>query len=166
MVALLTRWLIFLHVLSALTFFLAHGASTAMTFRVRRETDFARIRTMLDLSDSTVEIMFLSFLGILLTGVTLVFFIHAWNTIWVWASILLMAFSFVWMVRMSEHSYKVLRKLVGLPYRLGSKEYPAEPPASLEEVTALLKRINIRSLVLVGYIIPVIVLWLMIFKPF
>ncbi len=166
MANILTRWLIFLHVLSALTFFLAHGTSAAMAFRIRRETDFVRIRAMLDLSDSTTEIMFLSFLSIVFTGVILTFLVHAWDKLWVWTSILLIIFIFIWMVRMNEQSYKLLRKLVGLPYRQGSNEYPAEPPASTEEVTALLKRINVKNLVLAGYVIPVIVLWLMIFKPF
>ena len=46
MAAQLIRWLIFLHILSALTFFMAHGTSAAMAFKVRRETDFARIRAM------------------------------------------------------------------------------------------------------------------------
>ncbi len=50
------RWLIFLPVLSALTFYMAHGASVAMAFKVRKETDFARIRAMLDLSNSTMII--------------------------------------------------------------------------------------------------------------
>ena len=48
MVTILIRWLIFLHVLSAITFFLAHGASAAMAFRVRKETDFARIRALVN----------------------------------------------------------------------------------------------------------------------
>ncbi|HLO14779.1 MAG TPA: hypothetical protein VK206_08120 [Anaerolineales bacterium] len=166
MVNVLIKWLIFLHVLSALTFFLAHGTSAAMAFKVRRETDFSRIRAMLDLSDSTVEIMFLSFLGLVLTGLALPFFIHIWNKGWVWLSIVLMVFVFIWMVRMNERSYKDLRKLVGLPYRRGSKEYPAEVPAGTEEVVTLLKQIKIINLVVVGYIIPAFVLWLMIFKPF
>lgn len=62
MVTILIRWLIFLHVLSAITFFLAHGASAAMAFRVRKETDFARIRALLDLSWSTMILMGVSFL--------------------------------------------------------------------------------------------------------
>jgi hypothetical protein len=77
-----------------------------------------------------------------------------------------MIFVFIWMVWMNERAYKTLRKLVGLPYRQGSKEYPAEPPASMEEVTAQLKKLNVSGLVTVGYVIPAIVLWLMIFKPF
>ena len=166
MIAILIRWLIFLHVLAALTFFLAHGTSAAMAFKLRKETDFARIRAMLDLSDSTLEIMFVSFLVMGLTGLALPFFIHIWNKGWVWVSIILMIFVFIWMVWMNEREYKVLRKLVGLPYRQGSKEFPAELPASMEEVTALLKKSSVTSLIVVGYIIPAFVLWLMIFKPF
>jgi hypothetical protein len=166
MVAVLIRWLIFLHVLSALTFFLAHGASAAMAFRVRRETDLARIRAMLDLSDSTIEIMFVSFLALVLSGVGLTFLLRLWNKGWVWLSLLLMIFVFIWMVWMNERAYKILRKLVGLPYRQGSKEYPAEPPASAEEVAAQLKKLSVRGPIIVGYVLPAIVLWLMIFKPF
>jgi hypothetical protein len=166
MTAILVRWLIFLHVLSALTFFLAHGTSAAMAFKVRKETDFARIRAMLDLSDSTIEIMFLSFLGMVLTGVALTFFLHLWNKGWVWVSILLIVFVFLWMVRMNERAYKTLRRLVGLPYRQGSKELPPEPPANAEEVSALLKQLKVSGLVIAGYVVPAVVLWLMIFKPF
>jgi hypothetical protein len=166
MVNILVQWLIFLHVLSALTFFLAHGTSAAMAFKVRKETELARIRAMLDLSESTIEIMFLSFLGLILTGVALPFFLKIWNKGWVWTSLLLMIFVFIWMVWMNERAYKTLRKLVGLPYRQGSKEYPAESPASAEEVSAQLKKLSVKGLVIVGYVIPSIVLWLMIFKPF
>lgn len=166
MVNILVRWLVFLHVLSALTFFLAHGPSAAMAFKVRKETDLARIRAMLDLSESTIEIMFLSFLGLLFTGVALSFLLRIWNKGWVWTSLLLMIFVFIWMVWMNERAYKTLRKLVGLPYRQGSKEYQAEVPASAEEVAAQLKKLSVKGLVIVGYVIPSIVLWLMIFKPF
>lgn len=166
MLNILIRWLIFLHVLSALTFFLAHGASAAMVFKVRRETDFVRIRAMLELSESTIEIMFVSFLAMGLTGLALPFFIHIWNKAWVWLSIILMIFVFTWMVWMNERAYKVLRKLVGLPYRQGSKEYPAELPASAEEVAIQLRKTGVTGLIVVGYLIPAFVLWLMIFKPF
>lgn len=166
MINILVRWLVFLHVLAALTFFLAHGASATMAFKVRKETDFTRIRAMLELSESTIELMFVSFLAMGLTGIALPFFIHIWNKGWIWVSIVLMVFVFIWMVWMNERRYKTLRRLVGLPYRQGSKEYPAEPPASAEEVAALLKKLDIRGMVIVGYVIPAIVLWLMIFKPF
>jgi hypothetical protein len=166
MLAILIRWLIFLHVLAALTFYMAHGASATMAFKVRKETDFARIRAVLDLSNSTMIMMFLSFVVMGLTGLILPFMIHIWNRGYIWVSIVLMLFVAIYMAVFNETHYKELRRLVGLPYRKGSKELPAEPPSSPEEVAALLKKTSVTGLVVVGYIIPAFILWLMIFKPF
>jgi hypothetical protein len=166
MVATLIRWLIFLHVLAAITFFLAHGASAAMAFQVRKETDFARIRAMLDLSSTTFITMGIAFLVMGLTGLILPFLIHIWNKVYIWLSIVLMLFVFIYMAMFNETTYKQLRRLVGLPYMKGNKQLPAEPPSSLEEVATLLKKTSVTPLVIVGYVIPAFVLWLMVFKPF
>jgi len=161
-----TKWILFLHVLSSITFFLAHGASAATAFRIRKETDFIRIRAMLDLSVSTFMAMVYSFLVLGLSGLALPFLVKLWDKGWVWTSIVLMVFVVVWMGLFNEKGFKELRRLVGLPYMRGSKEFPAETPASAEEVAAHLKKINLHTLVIVGYVIPAIVLWLMVFKPF
>ena len=166
MVNILIRWLIFLHILSAISFFLAHGTSAAMAFQIRKETDFSRIRAMLDLSWSTMVLMGISFLIMGLTGIALPFLIHIWNKIYIWLSIVLMLFVFIYMAMYNETRYKELRRLVGLPYMKGNKQLPAEPPSSPEAVAALLNKTSVTSLVVVGYIIPAIVLWLMVFKPF
>jgi|SRR5215208_7101173 len=166
MLNILVRWIIFLHILSAITFFLAHGTSAAMMFKVRNETETIRIRAMLDMSESTLEITFISFLGMGLSGLVLPFFIHIWNKGWVWLSIILMLFVFIWMVRMNEQTYKVLRKLVGAPYRQGSKEFHAEPVADVGVIVSHLKSIRMTPILIIGYGIPIVVLWLMVFKPF
>jgi small-conductance mechanosensitive channel len=162
----LVPWVVFLHVLTAFTFFLAHGTSVAMAFKIRSETKFERIRAMLDLSGSTIGVMFISFLAMGLTGLILPFMLKIWNTGWVWTSIILMVLVVVQMGFISERRYKPLRRLVGMPYMVGNKEFPAEEPASAEEVQAHLKKLKIGELVGVGYVIPMIVLWLMVFKPF
>ena len=166
MLAILIRWLVFLHVLSALTFFLAHGTSAAMAFRVRRETDFSRIRAMLDLSMSTTSGMAIAFVALGLTGIILPFLVGIWNKGYIWVSIVLMLFVAIYMAWFNETHYKKLRRLVGLPYMKGNKTFPAESPSSPEEVAAHLKKSSVTSLVVTGYVVPVIVLWLMIFKPF
>jgi hypothetical protein len=162
----LVPWLIFLHVLSAITFFLAHGTSMAMAFQVRKETDFARIRALLDLSVSTIGLMFGSFLVMGVTGLTMPFILKIWGKGWIWLSIILMLIVMIQMGVMNEKRYKILRKLVGLPYMQGNKTLPAEPSATQAEVEAHLKKLNVGELVGVGYVIPMIVLWLMVFKPF
>jgi len=166
MINILIRWLIFLHVLGVLTFFLAHGASAAMAFKIRKERDFARIRAMLDLSWSTGVLVVVSFVVMGLTGIILPFLVHIWNKGYIWASIVLMLIVFIYMAVFNETHYKQLRRLVGLSYMKGSKQLPAEPPSSPEEVAALLSKTSPIPLFIVGYGIPAIVLWLMIFKPF
>ena len=159
-------WLIFLHTLSAFTFFLGHGTSVAMAFRLRKETDFARIRAMLDLSESTFIVMGIAFLIMGLSGLTMPFILKLWGKGWIWTSIVLMVIVTVQMGVMNDKRYKHLRRMVGLPYMIGGKHFPAEPPASQAEVEAHIKKMNVNELVIVGYAIPMIVLWLMVFKPF
>ena len=162
----LTQWILYLHVLSSITFFLAHGASAATAFRIRKETDFTRIRAMLDLSAATFMAMAISFLVMGLSGLALPFLVKLWDKWWVWLSIILMVVVVVWMGFFNEKGFKHLRRLVGLPYMIGGREFPAEPSASADEVAAHLKKLNVHTLVIIGYVIPAIVLWLMVFKPF
>ena len=166
MLGIFVRWLIFLHVLSAITFFVAHGTAAAMVFKIRTETDFTRIRAMLDLSGSTMMLMAISFLAMGITGIILPFLVHLWDKVWIWLSIILLLFAASLMTVLAEKQIKPLRRLVGLPYMIGGKQFPAEPPAPQKEVEAFLKKINPTQWVLSGYGIPVFILWLMYFKPF
>ena len=162
----LVRWLIFIHVLSAITFFLAHGTSAAMTFQLRKETNLDRIRAMLDLSATTIMVLFISFLIMGLTGLIMPFLLKIWNQGWVWLSIVLMVYVLLHMALRNDKTYSTLRKLVGLPYRQKNKDHPAEPPASEEEIFAHIRKLSPYELTMVGYVIPAFVLWLMVFKPF
>ncbi len=162
----LVPWLIFIHILGSITFFLAHGTSVAMAFQLRRETDFARIRALLDLSMSTMVVMFVSFLVMGISGLIMPFILRLWNRGWIWTSIILMIIVFLYMAFMNDTRYKHLRRMVGLPYMIRGDKFPAEEPASQEEVEAHIRKLDVNGLVIVGYVIPMIVLWLMVFKPF
>ena len=48
----LYEWIMFLHVVAAITFLVAHGTSIAISFRVKQEQNMTKIKTMLDLSGS------------------------------------------------------------------------------------------------------------------
>ncbi|MCC6299325.1 MAG: hypothetical protein IT314_08505 [Anaerolineales bacterium] len=156
----------FLHTLSTLLFFLAHGTSVAMTFQLRKEKEFARIGALLDLSASTFKFMILSFLALGLTGLVMPFILQIWNKGWVHASIILMVIVFVRMMMMNDKRYKHLRRMIGQPYMIGGKHFPAEAPASQSEVEAHIKTLRVEELVVIGIVIPIVVLWLMVFKPF
>jgi hypothetical protein len=48
----------------------------------------------------------------------------------------------------------------------GNKTFPAEPESSPEAVATLIKKTSVAGLVISGYVVPTVVLWMMIFKPF
>lgn len=162
----LVKTLLFVHVLSAFAFFMLHGTSAAMAFKLRTETDLARIRAMLDLSSTTVFFGIVALLIMGLSGLTLPFLVHIWDKAWLWLSIVLMVGAAAYMGIFNEKGYKILRKKAGLPYMQGNKAYPAEPAANEQEVVHFLQSLKVGPLALAGYIIPTIVLALMIFKPF
>jgi hypothetical protein len=137
-----------------------------MAFRIRQETDFDRIRALLDLSAATMRWMAVSFLTMALTGITLPFLVHIWDRAYIWLSIALMLGVLIYMGVFNETHYKELRRMVGLPYMKGPREYPAEPPCTQEEVEAHIKSTNLLPLAAAGFGVPIIVLWLMLFKPF
>lgn len=162
----LVQWLVFVHVLGVISFFVFHGVSVAMALRVRVETDLARIRALLDLSQMSLMPMGISFALMGLSGIILPFLVHLWDRVYIWLSIVLMLGIFIYMAVFNENHYKQLRRLVGLPYMRGNKTYPAEAPRPQEEVQAFIKSINVARLAAAGFGVPAIVLWLMIFKPF
>jgi hypothetical protein len=137
-----------------------------MVFKIRTETDFVRIRAMLDLSVSTFHVYMFAFVVMGMTGLIMPFLIHIWDKLYIWLSIVLLLFVVAWMGLVNEKQIKQLRRLVGLPYMRGPKEFPAETPSSPEEVAALLNKINPIQWAFVGYGIPAFILWLMVFKPF
>lgn len=78
-----TRWLLLLHVVSVITFFLAHGAGAALSFKIRRETVPERMRAMLDLSGSGLMLYMVSYLLMGITGITQLVGLKLWASGWV-----------------------------------------------------------------------------------
>lgn len=158
--------LVFLHVLGVLGFMMAHGASASMAFRVRRESNVERIKALLDVSGTAAIVMWLSLLLLIVAGIVLGFMGRWWSRGWIWTSMgLLLAMGIIMGIYTGRH-YHGLRKLVGLPYMEGSKERPAEEPASHEEILALISDSKPMVLAITGFGGIGVILWLMMFKPF
>lgn len=62
------EFVIFLHVVGVFLFLLAHGASNAVAFALRKERNMERVRALLMLSPSTFGMMYGGLLLILITG--------------------------------------------------------------------------------------------------
>jgi len=160
------RWIVFLHVLAALTFFLAHGTSAAVALRLKQEKEVQRIQALLEVSGSTLMAMFIALLVLLAAGITAGFMGGWWKSGWIWVSLALLIGIFAWMAIYSGQHYGPLRKAAGLPYRGGGKDQPAAEPLSDEEIVTLIHKTDPALLAAISGGVIAIILWLMMFKPF
>ncbi len=160
------QWLVFLHILAALAFFMAHGASAVMAFRLRQERQIERIRAILDMSNAALPVAYSALAVLLLAGIGAGIMGGWFRMGWIWAALVLMVVMWFGMHYYAFRFYTPVRKAVGLPYRDGKAEHPAGTPASDGEIAALIQTAN--PLVLGGFSFAIVgvILWLMMFKPF
>jgi hypothetical protein len=158
------RWIILLHVISALAFFMAHGISIAVALRLKHEHQIERLCAMLELSDVSKMTARLSLVVLLLSGIAGGFMLNWWRMGWIWVSLALLVLITVVMVRGVSPYFNRLRKAVGSPYLIGSQT--AQEPVSSAEIEALLNSSNFMGMTIVGVGITVVIIFLMMFKPF
>ncbi|HVU11631.1 MAG TPA: hypothetical protein VHD90_10145 [Phototrophicaceae bacterium] len=157
-------WIVFVHVLSVLIFFMAHGASMVMAWQVRRERDLPRIQAMLDLSNAAIPIAYGALLLLIVAGVA-AGVMGGWFAMgWIWAAIVLLVVLFFVMYAYSARYFRPMRLAVGLPYHAPST--PDLRPKSQAEIEAAVTAGNPAMLFVGSLAIVAVILWLMMMKPF
>ena len=159
-------WMVYLHLLGLLGFVLAHGASAAAAFALRRERSLERVQALLTLSTGTYGVMYLSLLVLLVSGIIAGFMGNWWGWGWIWVSLGLLVAMVIAMAVLGSATYGAARKTADLPYMQGNKQQPPLPPASPAELDAALSRANPMLLTVIGYGGLAVITWLMLFKPF
>ena len=157
--------LIFLHVSFVMLFVLVHGASAVIAFRLRSERDPARVAALLDASRLAVNswVMILGLLGFLVTGIWLGFIGGYWGKLWLWLSIVVLVIVVAGMTPMGALKLRRARVAYGLETGR-DKEPPA--PADLTAAEQELRSWNPVPLAALGGIGLLVVLYLMVVKPF
>ncbi len=162
----LYNWIVYIHVAGALGFVMAHGVSASVAFALRRERSLERVRALLELSANSYGLMYFALLVILVSGVITAFLGGFWSRGWIWASLgLLIAISAV-MGMLGGRYYGEARKAAGLPYHERGQAFPALPTRSPEAVEACLTKANPVLLAAIGFGGLLVIVWLMMFKPF
>ena len=159
-------WTVFIHVAGTFGFLLAHGASVAAAFALRRERHLERIRALLMLSTSTFNVMYLSLLVLLVSGIVAGVMGRWWGRGWIWTALGLLIAIMVGMTVFGTLFYGQVRKAVGLEFFENWRPHAPIQPASAEEIDAQLSRSQPVLLTLIGYGGVLLILWLMMFKPF
>lgn len=162
------RWLVFLHILGAFGFMLAHGVSVNVMLQLRRERDRQRIETLLGLARSRMVATFTwaSFLMLLAAGITLGFLGRWWGTGWIWLALGILIVQFVVMGIFGRGYVDPLIQALGLPAYEGQEPASASNPPNPEALNELLQGGRPWFLSLVGIVGWALILWLMMFKPF
>ena len=164
------RWWVFLHILGAFGFLLAHGVSVAMTLALRKEREPGRIKALLDLSRMSIGLAYVSLVVLLTGGIVSGFLGRWWGAGWIWTALALLIALIVGMGLVGTSFYDRVRIAVGTEPTLGSrkKAWLAErpPPASQSELDAILSSNRPILLAWMGVIGLAAILWLMVLKPF
>lgn len=160
------QWLVFLHILSAFAFFMAHGVSAFMAFRLKRETNPDRMRTILDLSNFALPVMYSALMVLVLAGIGAGIMGNWFRMGWIWAAIGLLVVLWIGMWFYVARFYAPVRKALGMPYRAYRRDEAAVAQASPAEINAAVQATNPVLLGGVSFALIAVILWLMMFKPF
>lgn len=157
----LYQWLVFLHVAGVFGFLLAHGVSAAVIFRLRGERDVTALRTLLDVSGRSLMGMFISLAVLLAAGIAAAFVGHWWGFGWPWAALGVLIAVWVSMAAFSGPQLRRLRLAVGItgPGRVAI-------PAKTDDLAAAQAAIRPWLSALTGGLGLLVLLWLMVLKPF
>ncbi len=162
----LYQWVVLLHVIAAFTFALAHGVSAGVALKLRGERELPRVQALLDLSQVATGGMYGSIVVLLIAGIAAAFIAELWGKGWIWAAIVLLVLMFAAMYARATTWFSDLRRAAGQGYYVMSKgAQPAEraDPAKLATLTASTRPMEIAA---IGYVGLVLILWLMVIKPF
>ena len=160
------RWIVFLHVVGAFMFAAGHGVSMAVAFRVRQETDRGRMAALLDISGWSLGLAGIGMLILFVSGILAGIVAGDWGRLWLWVA--LVAFIGIAAVMTPIGGAYFTRLRIGLGQRTRGLK-PADPdpvPVSDEALAALRVSSAPNQLALIGGGGFLVILFLMMFRPF
>jgi uncharacterized membrane protein len=160
------RWIVFLHVIGAFMFVAGHGVSMYVVFAARRERDRARLGTLLDLSGWSLAIAGIGLLVILVSGIVAGIVRNSFGSGWIWVALALFIAIGLAMTPIGGTYLRNLRLAIGQRPGNAKPEDPDPVPVSDAELAALQASRRPELLLLIGAGGFVVIVWLMMFRPF
>lgn len=159
-------WIIFLHVVGAFMFVAGHGVSMFVAFQVKRERDRAKLGALLDLSGWSLGLAGIGLLILLVAGILAGIVLNSWDKSWIWISLGLFIVITLLMTPIGSAYFTSARRAIGQRTR-GLKAGDPDPvPVNDAELAAILDSPRPRLLLTIGGVGFLVILWLMMFKPF
>jgi Na+/melibiose symporter-like transporter len=157
-------WWVYLHIVGAFAFVFGHGASGLAAFRIRATRDPAQIRTLLDLSSMALGLTYVGLLLLLIGGIAAGIAGDHFSRGWIWAAVVLLVLIIVAMYAMATPFYGQLRVAAGV--RAKDPKVDPNPVISQADIDTLAASNRPLVLLVIGGIGILLILWLMVIKPF
>jgi predicted integral membrane protein DUF2269 len=157
-------WWVYLHILGAFAFVFAHGASALAAFRIRATRDPVQIRTLLDVSSLAIGVMYIGLLLLLIGGIAAGIVGERFDEGWIWAALVILVVIIVAMYAMATPFYGQLRVAAGA--RAKDQKADPNPVVTQADIDALAGSNRPAVLLAIGAIGFLLILWLMVLKPF
>jgi len=159
-------WIVLLHVAGAFIFVIAHGASIWAVNRIRRETEPGRIAALADLSGSSLTLAYVGLLLLLVGGIWAGIYAGFFGSGWIWAALGAFIVIAVAMYAIATPYFKRLRLALGQRVMGLAKDAPDPVPAPDGEIVAIAASAPAMALNVIGFVGLLVILWLMVVKPF
>ena len=156
----------FLHIIGAFLFVAGHGVSMVVAFRLRRDSDPARMKALLDLSAGSLNFAGIGLLVLLVSGIAAGLAGNSFGQAWIWLSLVLLVVVAGLMTPVGAIHYNRLRLALGMRTRQLKATDPDPTPVSQEELGVLLASRRPELLLLLGAGGFLVILWLMVYRPF
>jgi len=153
------RWWVLVHVVGAFLFVGAHGASAFVSFRVRHERDPKTVGALLQVSLASVKLAYLGLLVLLVAGIVAGFQIQAWSRGWIWTALAILVLTSVFMYAVATTYYRKVRTVTEALVTGSEAVTP-------EQYAEVLSSRRPHLLAVVGLVALLVILWLMLLKPF
>jgi len=159
-------WIVFLHVVGVLLFVLAHGVSVAVLLRMRTERNPVALRALLDLSRTSLGAAGIGFVLWFVFGIVAGFSGNWWTSgkYWIWASLAIAIVITGLMTPLGRFYFNRVRTALGVDPKTGQLDPAFQVDGAVLE--AAIDSGQSTFLAATGIIGLVVLLWLMVAKPF
>jgi hypothetical protein len=151
------------HVFFVIVTFGAHGASAFASYRVKRSSDRAELKTLLDLSSSSLVVAGIGLLLVVVLGIWAAIMGGHFSRTWPWVAIVVLVVVTLAMTPLAAGPMRGMRAALGV----GTDKSGAPLiPASDAELAAAQAKLQPNATLAVGIIGILILVWLVEAKPF
>ncbi len=157
-------YIVLLHVVGAFTFALAHGVSIAVSLRLRAIRSREQAAALLDLSQMAVGGLYVGLVLLLIGGVWAGFAGDHWGRLWIWTALGVLVVVIVAMYAIATPFYGRMRVAAGATSNPAMLERYGDLGA--DDLAALAASPRPIWLTVIGGIGLLVIVWLMVAKPF